>query len=104
MIDGASRLDIFWRIVLPNSKPVFAVATVFAIQGFWNDIFNPVIYLNSRENYTLALGITTLMGLTRTYFGPLMAASLLMTLPIIVLYFFVQRHIAEGVMISGVNK
>jgi multiple sugar transport system permease protein len=104
MIDGASRLDIYWRIVLPNSKPVFAVATVFAIQGFWNDIFGPVIYLNSREHYTLALGVTTLMGLTRTYFGPLMAASVLMTLPIVILYFFTQRYIAEGVVTSGIKQ
>lgn len=103
MIDGAGRLGIFWRIVMPNSKAVFAVVTVFAIQGFWTDIFNPVIYLNTRENYTLALGVTTLIGASVTRFGPLMAASVLMTVPMILLYFFVQRYIAAGVVTSGIR-
>jgi multiple sugar transport system permease protein len=103
MLDGASWLGIFWRIVLPNSKAVLAVVTVFAIQGFWTDIFNPVIYLNSRENYTLALGVTQMIGAQVTRFGPLMAASVLMTVPMIALYFFVQRYIAEGVVMSGVK-
>ena len=103
MLDGASRLHIFWRIILPNSKAVLAVVTVFAIQGFWTDIFNPVIYLNTRENYTLALGVTNMIGAQVTRFGPLMAASVMMTVPMIVLYFFVQRYIAEGVVMSGVK-
>jgi multiple sugar transport system permease protein len=88
---------------MPNSKAVFAVVTVFAIQGFWTDIFNPVIYLNTRENYTLALGVTTLIGASVTRFGPLMAASVLMTVPMILLYFFVQRYIAAGVVTSGIR-
>lgn len=58
---------------------------------------------NSRENYTLALGVTQMIGAQVTRFGPLMAASVLMTVPMIVLYFFVQRYIAEGVVMSGVK-
>ena len=103
MIDGASRWSIFWRIIIPNAKAVFAVVTIFTIQGFWTDIFNPVIYLNTRENYTLALGVTTLIGAQVTHFGPLMAASVLMTVPMILLYFFGQRYIAEGVVTSGIK-
>lgn len=103
MIDGASRLGIFWRIVVPNAKAVFAVVTIFSIQGFWTDIFSPVIYLNTRENFTLAVGVTTLIGATVTRWGPLMAALVLMTAPMILLYFFVQRYIAEGVVTSGVK-
>lgn len=102
-IDGASRLRTFVSIILPNSKAVLAVVTVFAIQGFWTDVFNPVIYLNSRDNYTLALGVTTLIGAQVTRFGPLMAASVLMTVPMIVLYFFVQRYIAEGLVTTGIK-
>ncbi|HEU4326366.1 MAG TPA: carbohydrate ABC transporter permease [Roseiflexaceae bacterium] len=104
MIDGAGRLGIFWRIILPNSKAVFAVVTIFAIQGFWTDVFNPVIYLNTRENYTLALGVTTLIGAQVTYFGPLMAASVMMTVPMIALYFVAQRYIAEGLVTSGIKS
>lgn len=104
MIDGAGRLSIFWRIILPNAKAVFAVVTVFAIQGFWTDVFNPVIYLNTREHYTLALGVTTLIGAQVTHFGPLMAASVLMTLPMIGLYFLAQRFIAEGLVTSGIKS
>jgi multiple sugar transport system permease protein len=103
MIDGATRWSIFWRIIIPNAKAVFAVVAIFTIQGFWTDIFNPVIYLNTRENYTLALGVTTLIGAQVTHFGPLMAASVLMTVPMILLYFFVQRYIAEGVVTSGIK-
>jgi multiple sugar transport system permease protein len=103
MIDGAGRLAIFWRIILPNSKAVLAVATVFSIQGFWTDIFGPVIYLNTRENYTLALGVTTLIGAQVTHYGPLMASSVLMTLPMVVLYFFVQRYISQGIVTTGIK-
>jgi multiple sugar transport system permease protein len=103
MLDGAGRLTIFFRIILPNAKPALAVVTVFAIQGFWTDIFGPVIYLNSQENYTLALGVTTLIGAQVTRFGPLMAASVMMTLPMIILYFFVQRYIAEGIVTTGIK-
>jgi multiple sugar transport system permease protein len=103
MLDGAGRLTIFLRIILPNAKPALAVVTVFAIQGFWTDIFGPVIYLNSQENYTLALGVTTLIGAQVTRFGPLMAASVMMTLPMIILYFFVQRYIAEGIVTTGIK-
>ena len=103
MLDGANRFTIFWRLVIPNSKAVFALVTVFTIQGFWTDIFNPVIYLNTRENFTLALGVTTLIGAQVTRFGPLMAASVLMTVPMILLYFFVQRYIQEGVVTTGIK-
>jgi multiple sugar transport system permease protein len=102
-IDGASRLGVFWRIIVPNSKPVLAVITIFTIQGFWTDIFSPVIYLNTNEKFTLALGVTKLIGVNVTRFGPLMAALILMTVPMIVLYFFVQRYIAEGVVTSGIR-
>jgi len=103
MIDGASRFRTFWRIILPNSKAVIALVTVFTIQAFWSDIFNPVIYLNSREKWTLALGVTSLIGAQVTRFGPLMAASVLMTVPMIVLYFLVQRYIQEGVVTTGIK-
>jgi multiple sugar transport system permease protein len=103
MIDGASRFRTFWRIIVPNSKAVFALVTVFTIQGFWTDIFNPVIYLNSQEKWTIALGVTSLIGAQVTRFGPLMAASVLMTVPMIVLYFLVQRYIQEGVVTTGIK-
>jgi multiple sugar transport system permease protein len=103
MIDGASRFRTFWRIILPNSKAVIALVTVFTIQAFWSDIFNPVIYLNSQEKWTLALGVTSLIGAQVTRFGPLMAASVLMTVPMILLYFLVQRYIQEGVVTTGIK-
>jgi multiple sugar transport system permease protein len=103
MIDGAGRFRTFWRIVLPNSKAVIALVTVFTIQAFWTDIFNPVIYLNTREKWTIALGVTSLIGAQVTRFGPLMAASVLMTVPMILLYFFVQRYIQEGVVTTGIK-
>ena len=102
-IDGAGRFRTFWTIILPNSKAVLAIVTVFCIQGFWTDIFNPVIYLNTREKWTLALGVTSLIGAQVTRFGPLMAASVLMTVPMIVLYFMVQRYIQQGVVTSGIK-
>lgn len=103
MVDGASRLTIFSRIVLPISKPVITVVTIFAIQYHWTDIFWPVIYLNSRSNYTLALGVTTLQGALVSQMGPLMAASVLMVVPMIGTYFFVQRYITEGMVLSGLK-
>jgi hypothetical protein len=102
-IDGAGRFRTFWNIILPNSKAVLAIVTVFTIQGFWTDLFNPVIYLNTPENFTLALGVTTLIGAQVTRFGPLMAASVLMTVPMILLYFMDQRYIEQGVVTSGIK-
>ncbi|NOK61842.1 MAG: ABC-type glycerol-3-phosphate transport system, permease component [Chloroflexi bacterium AL-W] len=103
MMDGASRFGCFWRIVLPNAKAPMAVVAVFAIQWNWTDIFHPVIFLNSRENFTLALGLTNLLGSRVTYVGPLMAASVLMTLPMVLMYFFAQRYITEGIVTSGIK-
>lgn len=102
MLDGASPLRIFWSIILPNSHAVFAIVAAFAIQYFWTDLFSAVIYLNSPENFTLARGLAGLAGGTRvSYVGEMMAASLMMTVPMLLVYFYAQRYIAEGIATTG---
>lgn len=102
-VDGASRLTTFVRIVVPNAKPVITVITIFSLQYHWTDIVAPVIYLNSRHNYTLALGVTMLQGALVSRMGPIMAAAVLMVVPMVVAFFFVQRYITEGVVLSGIR-
>ncbi len=101
LVDGASRLTVFREIILPLSKPVIVIVTVFSVQWFWTDILGPVIYLNSQENLTLALGVLALQGVRVTQWGPLLAANMLMTVPMIIVYFIAQRYIVQGIVLSG---
>ncbi len=100
-IDGASSWRIYAQIVLPLSRPVLATMAVFAFQGSWNDFLGPLIYLPDREKMTLAVGLNTMLGMYQTNWNYLMAASTLMTLPIVVLFFLAQRHFVRGIATTG---
>jgi len=102
-IDGASELRIFSRVMLPLSKPALATVGIFSFMGAWNDFMGPLIYLNSESRKTLALGIQALRSFHDTEWGLLMAASVLMTVPIIILFFFCQRFFIEGITLTGMK-
>lgn len=104
-IDGCSSFDIFWRIILPQAKPALGVIAIFGFMGNWNGFILPLIYLQSPEKYPLALGINALRSAQfNTKWHLLMAASLMMCLPCIILYFFAQRYFVQGIVFSGVEK
>ena len=103
LMDGANRLRILWQIFIPLSRPVIATISVFTFQAVWNDYFGPLIFLTSQENYTLALGITFFKGLYRTQIPYMMAMSFLMVIPMIVVFFFAQKLMIRGVVLSGIK-
>lgn len=107
LIDGASRLRILFNIIVPNAKPALAAAAVFSFITHWNDFFSALIFLNSRENFTIPLGLYTL----KTYAGDpgepkdhlLMAGSVIATLPIVVIFFAAQRYFVQGIVTTGLK-
>ncbi len=102
-IDGANTFGIYWRIILPQAKPALGVVAVFTFLGHWNDFFNPLIYLNTTEKYTLALGINLFRGYQVTQWNLLMAASVMVTIPCIVLYAVAQRYFIQGIVFTGLK-
>jgi len=101
-IDGCSEIRIFLQIVLPLSKSALLVIALFTFMHSWNDFFAPFIFLDNQENYTLALGLQAFQsrqGGTEWHY--LMAASTLIILPLIVLFFFTQRAFVQGITATG---
>jgi multiple sugar transport system permease protein len=102
-IDGCSYVGIWWRIMLPLSKPALATVTVFSVIRGWNDFLWPLIILNDTEKFNLALSLATFRGLYSTRWGYLMAASVVSLVPMVVLYFFAQRYVVEGITLTGLK-
>ena len=102
-IDGASELRIYWQIMLPLAGPALAVVAIFTFINTWNDFLGPLIYLSSQTNYTIALGLATFKGMYATQWHYLMAASTVMIVPIIVLFFLAQRYFVQGIVLTGVK-
>jgi multiple sugar transport system permease protein len=104
-MDGAGELRVWWNIILPLTKPALAAIAIFAFQGAWQDFMGPLIYLQSEKWYTLQLGL-------RQYefaFGGspawnwLMAASLLVMMPVLIIFVAFQRYFIEGVTLTGMK-
>jgi multiple sugar transport system permease protein len=102
-MDGASYFVIYSRLLLPMSRPALATVGVFAFMFTWNDFFGPLIYLSDNAKYTLALGLRAFMGEYTSQWHLMMAASFVIILPMIVLYFFAQRAFVEGITLTGVK-
>jgi multiple sugar transport system permease protein len=100
-IDGASELRIYAQIMLPLAGPALAVVAIFTFINSWNDFLAPLIYLSSQDNYTIALGLATFKGMYATQWHYLMAASTVMVMPIIVLFFLTQRYFVQGIVMTG---
>jgi len=104
-IDGASSRQIFARIMLPLATPALMTVAIFSFIGSWNDFFYPLIYLNSEDMYTVALGVANFQGSTRV--GPqmqlLMAASFMATVPVLIIFFLAQRFFIRGIVFTGIK-
>ena len=101
LIDGANPLQILWNIIVPLSHPALIAVAIFAALNSWNDFLGPLIYLNDSRNFTLALGLAEFTGLYSSQWHLLMAASTVVILPVIVLFFFAQRYFIEGIALTG---
>jgi ABC-type glycerol-3-phosphate transport system permease component len=100
-IDGAGEWRIFTRIYLPLSKPVLAAVAIFSFQGAWNDFLNPLIYLNNPKLFTLQLGLTEFQGIFHSDWNYIMAASAVIMIPMIIIFFIGQRYFIQGILMTG---
>lgn len=108
-IDGAGYLRIFWQIIAPLSVPALATAAILTFMGHWNEFLQPFIFLNDKNKYTLAIGIKYFQEVAGNVDSMehrqniLMAASVMMTAPIILLFFLAQRYFVRGIVMSGIK-
>jgi len=103
-IDGCSELGIFTRIIIPLSRPALTVVALFAFMGLWNDFLGPLIYLQRPEQFTLALGLQNFQSQHGgTPWHLLMAASTLVILPVLLLFFLAQKTFIEGIATTGLK-
>ncbi|MGQ9560116.1 MAG: carbohydrate ABC transporter permease [Candidatus Oleimicrobiaceae bacterium] len=102
-IDGCSEFRIYWSIVLPLSKPAVATIAILVFMMQWNDFLGPLIFLSSKSKGTLALGLAMLVGQHTTEYGMLMAASVLLLIPVVVIFFLFQRYFVQGLMMTGIK-
>jgi multiple sugar transport system permease protein len=103
IMDGAGWFTIFWRIILPMSKPALATVAVLNIVSVWTDFFGPLIYLNDLNKMTLAVGLSFLKGQHSAVLTLLMAGSMYATLPVLIIFFLAQRYFVEGIQLSGLK-
>jgi multiple sugar transport system permease protein len=102
-IDGASDWGIFWRVILPLTQPALATVALFTFLGCWNDFLGPLIFLNDGNKYTLAVGLAAFRGQYRTQWDLMMAAATVITVPIVVLFFFAQKRFIQGITLTGMK-
>lgn len=103
-IDGCSSFGVYWRIIMPLAKPAVIMIVIFVFNGVWNEFLMPLIYIHSAEKYTLALGLRFFQGEASNDWHLLMAASLLTMLPVLILFFSLQRYFMQGIVFTGVKS
>jgi multiple sugar transport system permease protein len=102
-IDGCSLFGIFWRIILPLSKPALATLFTFTFMGSWNNFMWPLIVTNSMELKTLPIMLASFQGLYATDWTLLMAGSIIVLLPVVIVFIFNQRYFVEGIKLTGIK-
>ena len=103
-IDGCTRLQIFFKIILPLMKPILSTITILNTLGLWNDYLLPNLVLGKKALYTLPLAIRTFYGTFSNDLGKIMAALVMIVAPIIVVYIFLQKYIIGGVVAGAVKS
>jgi multiple sugar transport system permease protein len=106
-LDGANSFQILTRILLPLARPALATVAIFSFQFHWNDFMEPLIYLNSPDTFTLAIGLRYFQTLPNEAQEPreqlLMAAALVTTAPILIIFFAAQKYFVQGIVMSGIK-
>lgn len=103
LIDGAGRLSIYWRIILPLSKPALAALAIFAFLHSWNDFLWPLIVIDDDALKTLPVGLATFEGQYGTEWSLLMAASVVVMIPVLIVFVVGQRYFIRGILLSGLK-
>ncbi|MCK4660408.1 MAG: ABC transporter permease subunit [Phycisphaerae bacterium] len=103
-IDGCGWFRIYWSIALPLMRPAIAAISIFTFMFVWNDFMGPLIYVNDQRLYPLALGLFSFLAGRENQFTLIMAGSMIMTVPVILTFFFAQRHFIQGVTMTGMKN
>jgi len=102
-IDGAGTFAIWWNIMIPLSGPVLAAVAIFTALFSWNDFMGPLIYLTNPSLKTVSLGLQFFLGQYGAQWNQLMAVSVVMTAPVVLLFFFAQRYFIHGIVMTGMG-
>jgi multiple sugar transport system permease protein len=103
-IDGCNYFQIYWRIMLPLVKSALIAVIVFQFLWSWNDFLGPLVYIYDRTVMTLSIAIQTFQSQHTGEWSMMMAASTLMTLPVVIIFFFAQRYFIQGVILSRLKE
>ncbi|MGI6359445.1 MAG: carbohydrate ABC transporter permease [Acholeplasmatales bacterium] len=103
VIDGANHFQIFFRIMLPLCRPALVTVCLFTFMATWNDYFGPLIFLSNPEQWTLALGLRAFQQQYAGRYDLMMAASIIIMLPTLILFFFTQKTFIEGISFTGIK-
>lgn len=103
LLDGASRLQILWRIVLPLARPSLMTLAIFTLVGSWNDLIWPIIAISDDSFYTLQIGLANFQGVRRTEWSLLMAGNVVAVLPLLVGFLVAQKHFLATMSMSGLK-
>lgn len=102
-IDGLSRFGIFLRIVLPLAKPALSACTIFAFMGAWNNFMYPLTIARKQEMHVMTVGLQNFKNLYYTEWGPILVGSIIMMVPILVIFFLFQKHFIKGISTTGLK-
>jgi multiple sugar transport system permease protein len=103
-IDGNGELGVLLRVVVPMAKPGIAAAGIFLFFHSWNDFFGPLLYASENpQNWPVAYGLATFRSSHGTDWGTTMAVTMLVTIPVVIIFFFAQRSFVEGITLTGVK-
>ena len=102
-IDGCNEFGIYWRVIMPLSKPALATTALFTFLFEWGDFLFPLVYLQDERQYTLALALQQFQSQHASAWGPLMAMSTVITVPIIIVFFFTQKTFIQGITLTGLK-
>jgi ABC-type glycerol-3-phosphate transport system permease component len=100
-VDGAGHFTIYSRIILPLARPALATVAIFGFLLHWNDFFGPLIFLAEESKFTLALGLMTFQAKNPSEWSVLMAVSIIMLVPTLIVFLFCQRYFIEGIAMTG---
>ncbi|WAH44531.1 carbohydrate ABC transporter permease [Alicyclobacillus fastidiosus] len=103
-IDGCNMFQIYWRIILPLTKPALVTISIFSFYWTWNDFFGQLVYLNSPSKYTVALGLQSFLDQQgSSQWGQMFAMSMLSLIPVFIIFIFFQRYLTKGIATTGLK-
>ncbi len=103
VIDGCNRFKIWYKVIMPLSKPALTAAVIFTFQSSYNDFLRPLIFINDSRKFTVQLGLNAFRGMYKTQYDLLMAASVFTLVPVLILYMFAQKYFVEGIVTTGIK-